>query len=119
MLRILFVFFFLVLISCHKKEVVMNNDTSKNLMGLNDQEQGKFLMENSDCLACHLNNQTAIGPSFQDIANKYNEKDVDYLADKIINGGAGVWGDVPMSAHPNIQKTEAQKIVKYILLQKN
>jgi hypothetical protein len=48
-------------------------------------------------------------------AAKYTEADIDILADKIINGGSGVWGEVPMSAHAGMDKENAKKMVKYIL----
>ena len=37
------------------------------------------------------------------------------LAGKIINGGQGNWGEVPMSAHPQISQADAEEMVKYIL----
>lgn len=113
-------FSLLIIVSCNKNEAVSQGlEEQKNMVKLNDVEQGKLLLEDNDCMACHQFNENAIGPSYKDIANKYTEKDIDYLADKMINGGSGVWGEVPMSPHPNIEKANAQKIVKYILTQKN
>jgi cytochrome c len=66
-----------------------------------------------------LGNERMIGPSYQEIAGKYSDKDVELLASKIIEGGSGVWGGVPMSAHPQVSKEDATKMVKYILSQKN
>ena len=55
--------------------------------------------------------------SCDQIAKKYKgERDIESrLADKIIQGGGGVWGEQAMSAHPQIKKDEAKDIVKYIM----
>lgn len=78
---------------------------------------GKNLMEKSDCKACHFEKKKSIGPSYLDIATKYksNNKALETLSSKIINGGAGTWGEVAMSPHPNIGLPEANQIVQYIL----
>lgn len=78
---------------------------------------GKALMEKSDCKACHFPDKKSIGPSYLDIATKYksNKNAVNLLSDKIIKGGSGVWGDVPMAPHPAIGLPEAKQITQYIL----
>jgi len=80
-------------------------------------EQGEKLIAKSDCLACHKVDQKLVGPAYQDVAQKYefNDKNVDYLAGKIIQGGAGVWGQVPMTPHPDLKKSDAQEMARYIL----
>ena len=57
------------------------------------------------------------GPSYIDIANRYygSEFAVQNLSGKVSKGGAGNWGETAMSAHPNLSKSEAEDIVKYIL----
>lgn len=77
---------------------------------------GKALMESSDCKACHLLNERSAGPSYKDIAKKYQNQQgaVDILAAKVIKGGAGVWGETAMSAHPQISVEDARRIVEYI-----
>ena len=78
---------------------------------------GKQLMEESDCKSCHLVDKKSIGPMYIDVAEKYKD-DPDapaYLAEKIINGGSGVWGEVAMAAHPTLTQEQAGKIVEYIL----
>ena len=79
--------------------------------------QGKALMDKSDCNACHSIDNKIVGPAFKDVAKKYkNDKTaVAKLSDKIIKGGAGAWGDIPMAPHPQITKTDAAEMVKYIL----
>jgi len=79
--------------------------------------KGKALMDKSDCNACHSVDNKIVGPAFKDVAKKYkNDKAaVTKLSDKIIKGGAGAWGDIPMSPHPQISKADASEMVKYIL----
>lgn len=78
---------------------------------------GKTLIEKSDCKACHFQDKKSIGPAFKEVAAKYraDSKAVELLSDKIIKGGAGVWGETAMSAHPSIGLPEAGQMVKYIL----
>jgi cytochrome c len=78
---------------------------------------GKKFIEESDCKACHLVDKKSIGPMFMEVSNKYKDdpKAVEYLSDKIINGGNGVWGEVAMAAHPQLAKSDAQEMVRYIL----
>ena len=80
-------------------------------------DKGAKLISLSDCLACHRENEKLIGPAYVDVANKYesNDKNIDYLAGKIIEGGSGVWGEVPMTPHPNISEEDAKEMARYIL----
>ena len=83
-------------------------------------QEGLALVAKSNCLSCHQINEQATGPAYVSIAKKYidNPETIDQLSNKIINGSVGVWGQVPMNAHPNITKTDAEKMVSYILLLK-
>ena len=78
---------------------------------------GKRLIELSDCKACHAIEKKSIGPAYLDVAKKYKGKSqaVGQLADKVIKGGGGVWGEQAMSAHPQLTKADASEMVKYIL----
>lgn len=78
---------------------------------------GKRLIEQSDCKSCHLENKKSIGPSYVQIAEKYKSDKTasEYLAEKIIKGGSGVWGDVAMAAHPQMTVKDATEITRYIL----
>jgi cytochrome c len=78
---------------------------------------GQILINQFDCKSCHVIDKKSVGPSYIQVAQKYKgKKDItDKLANKIINGGSGVWGDHAMSAHPQISKTDAKYIVEYIL----
>ncbi len=79
------------------------------------ESEGLKLIEGADCLACHKTDAKLVGPSYQDVAAKYTDADIDLLATKIIEGGKGVWGEIPMTAHAGMSKENAQKMVKYIL----
>jgi cytochrome c len=78
---------------------------------------GKALIEASDCLTCHREHEKLIGPAYAEVAKKYpnSEENVKKLAGKIIAGGTGVWGQLPMSPHPQISEADAETMVKYIL----
>ncbi|MDX5417683.1 MAG: c-type cytochrome [Hymenobacteraceae bacterium] len=80
-------------------------------------QKGEKLVAGSDCLACHKVDQKVVGPSYVEVAQKYeaNDKNVSYLAGKIIKGGAGVWGEIPMPPHPNVSETDAKEMARYIL----
>jgi cytochrome c len=86
-----------------------------------DYQKGLALIAKSDCLTCHKIDETSTGPAYRDVANKYpnDEKTITTLSEKIIKGGTGNWGQVPMVAHPALSSDDAKQIVKYILLLKN
>ncbi len=68
------------------------------------------------CMACHDIKAKKVGPSYTDIAKKYKGKGdaVDYLTEKTLKGGAGVWGSIPMPPQ-KIPEAEARQIVQWIL----
>ena len=78
------------------------------------------LATSKNCMACHAAAIKLVGPSFKDIAAKYaGQKDaVDKLSAKVIKGGSGVWGPVPMPANAQVSPDEAKKLVTWILTQK-
>ncbi len=85
-----------------------------------DYQKGLELIGKSDCLTCHKIKEKLIGPAYADVAAKYenNESNIKMLAGKIIKGGKGVWGEVPMTPHPQISEADAEQMVKYIFLLK-
>jgi cytochrome c len=80
-------------------------------------DEGKTLMEASDCRSCHSINSGIIGPAYMDVAKKYEttEASVEMLAERIIKGGSGVWGEIPMNPHTDISKDDAKKMARYVL----
>jgi cytochrome c len=80
-------------------------------------DPGELLIVKSDCIGCHNKDTKIIGPSYVDVAAKYpsTEANINLLAGKIIQGGKGVWGTIPMTPHPKITEDDAKSMVKYIL----
>ena len=117
------VFGTLFLVSCSKTETPKQESNSmlkepteqEATVAKTPEEEGKDLIEKSSCLTCHKEDSKLIGPSYKEIAAKYTEADIDKLADKIIAGGSGVWGETAMTPHPGMDKENAKKMVKYIL----
>lgn len=85
-----------------------------------DYQKGLELVAGSDCLTCHKVSEKLTGPAYKDVAAKYENTDdnVTLLADKIIKGGQGVWGPIPMTPHASLSEADAKQMVKYILLLK-
>jgi cytochrome c len=75
------------------------------------------LAQKKNCMACHAVDKKVLGPSYKDVAAKYaGQKDaVDKLSQKVIKGGAGVWGPVPMPANAQVSDAEAKQLVQWIL----
>ncbi len=99
----------------YQDTAVQNIGTDKPAPVAASNAPGAQLIAKSDCLGCHKEHDKLVGPAYADVAKKYTAKDEDMLADHIINGGAGHWGDVPMSPHPNLSKADAKEMVAYIL----
>lgn len=124
---LLLLIFCVLMTSCGKKQ---NNEESgtgteatgqqeNNFEELNEQDilAGNKLIESSDCKTCHQIENKLIGPAYKEVAEKYtyNDTTVTYLATKIIEGGAGNWGEIPMSPHPQHTEEEAKQMATYIL----
>jgi cytochrome c len=79
--------------------------------------QGEALINASDCKTCHTVENRIVGPSYNDVAGKYSftKENVAFLSEKVITGGAGNWGDIPMTAHVDLSKQDSEKMVYYIL----
>ena len=78
------------------------------------------LVKAKGCMACHKVDGKLVGPSYKDVAAKYaGQKDaVDKLATKIIKGGSGVWGPVPMPANAQVAEADAKKLAAWVMTQK-
>lgn len=87
---------------------------TNSLTSLADEE---IVFEGRDCQACHRTDNALLGPSYREIAERYEPSDgnVALLATKIIEGGGGQWGDTPMSPHLDIAQAVARDIVSQIL----
>jgi cytochrome c len=86
-------------------------------------DKGLELIAASDCTTCHKLNKEAssgasIGPAYSEVAAKYSpaaDTTVDRLIKKVISGGSGVWGTVPMTPHPMLKPEDVKTMVTYIL----
>jgi len=68
------------------------------------------------CTNCHAVDKKLIGPSYKDVAAKYkgDAGAADRLAEKVISGGKGVWGPIPMP--PNkVTPEESKMLVEWVL----
>jgi cytochrome c len=75
------------------------------------------LATSKNCMACHAVDKKIVGPAYKDVAAKYkgDKTAVDKLAAKIIKGGSGVWGAIPMPANPQVNEAEAKKLAAWIM----
>lgn len=80
-----------------------------------DSNKALTMMKGSDCFACHKEDAKLLGPSWQEIANKYTTADAQTLATHIIDGSTGIWGELQMTPHANISNDDALTMVEYIL----
>lgn len=78
------------------------------------------LAQKKNCMACHAVDKKLVGPAYKEVAAKYaGQKDaVDKLAQKVMKGGVGAWGQVPMPANPQVSEAEAKQLVQWVLSQK-
>ena len=78
------------------------------------------LAKAKNCMTCHSVQNKVVGPAFKDVAAKYaGQKDAeDKLVQKVMKGGSGVWGSVPMPANTQVSEAEAHTLVKWVLSQK-
>ena len=103
------------------KQQETSADTNANKTGTESSgvalAPGAKLMASADCNTCHKADVKVIGPALKDIAAKYpaTQSNIDSLANKVIKGGKGHWGDIPMAAHPALAVNDAKEMVKYIL----
>ena len=78
---------------------------------------GQALATSKACMACHSVDKKMVGPAFKEVAAKYaGQKDaLDKLATKVIKGGSGVWGPVPMPPNAQVNESDAKKLVSWVL----
>lgn len=123
MKKIIYLFAIVLLASCGgKKEAAQTEefataDDKPKTSSASQIAEGEALIKASDCKTCHHATNKIIGPAHADVAKKYEftEANVKMLADKIINGGQGVWGEIPMTAHVGMTQTDAEKMARYVL----
>ena len=75
------------------------------------------LAKSKNCFACHAQDKSIMGPAFKDVAAKYagDKEAVFFLAQKIQNGGDGVWGTIPMPPNAQVTEAQAKKLASWVL----
>ena len=118
MKKYLFVLLAFTCISCGGNNGGNESNASENGMEASQEQlDGAKLISKSDCMACHAEKEKLIGPGYMEVAARYpkNDSTINFLAGKIINGGSGNWGEVPMTPHPQLSKEEAEAMARYVL----
>ncbi|WP_062060477.1 ThuA domain-containing protein [Cellvibrio sp. OA-2007] len=80
-------------------------------------DRGKALVDANNCLGCHKLDEKMVGPAFRDVAKKYQKdpKALQYLVNKLGNGGAGVWGEMNMPAFSGLSEADRSALATYVL----
>lgn len=80
------------------------------------------LAKSKGCTACHQVEKKVIGPAYAQVSACYASKDAKKLAANkaalvkhVKEGGAGVWGQIPMPAHPQVANEDVAKIVDWVM----
>jgi cytochrome c len=82
-----------------------------------DVPPGLALMRKTTCFSCHQTAEKSAGPPYAEVALRY-AKDPDArlrLANRIISGGKGSWGELPMPPHPQHSLAETSAMTDWIL----
>ncbi len=80
-------------------------------------EVGETLAKENSCLACHNVDRRVVGPAYKDVAKKYKGDSgaAARLANKVRNGGKGVWGQVPMPPQAKVSDADLKTIIAWVL----
>ncbi|MDA7867614.1 PQQ-dependent sugar dehydrogenase [Akkermansiaceae bacterium] len=98
-------------------QVIPITPNDPRMKGLPGDHPGTKLIAETTCLACHNTTQKSIGPTYRDVAKKYagDSQAIEMLANKVIKGGVGIWGEQPMPPHPQHNIEETRQMVEAIL----
>ncbi len=90
---------------------------SLNSRASTDDAKASALAKQNACLGCHAVDKKIVGPSLQTIAKKYtNDPNATaFLKNKILKGGSGSWGVVPMPANAKLSDADVSLLVGWIL----
>ena len=82
-----------------------------------DAPRGRTVANANACMGCHAVDRKLVGPSFQQIAAKYkgDAQAPVKLANKVKDGGSGVWGVLPMPPHPTMSDADIRTVVAWVL----
>lgn len=103
--------------SKNEEEYVANSAAGETPTAADPIATGEALVKQNDCNTCHHKTNTLIGPAHLAVAQKYEftQANVTMLAEKIMKGGSGVWGQIPMAAHVGLPQDEAEAMARYVL----
>ena len=103
--------------SANPTQDIINTGGTGLGVGSAEHISGSNLIAANDCLTCHKVDEENVGPSYKRIAEKYelNRGNVENLANKIIKGGKGLWGNAEMNPHPDLSYDDAEVMTGYIL----
>ena len=81
---------------------------------------GQAKTKESGCTACHMVERKIVGPSYADVAAKYEStpENIALLTKYVIEGHVGTWGEIAMTPHPQLAPADVEEMVKYVLLLK-
>jgi cytochrome c len=94
--------------------VETKNSSSESALPLHE---GFALIQKNDCIACHKNDARIVGPSYQEIAEKYKDdkEAIKKLSEKVKKGGSGVWGEIPMGPHATVSDADITIMVEAVM----
>jgi cytochrome c len=100
-----------------KRPLIANRNKIEGAKDEAEVPLGMRLISRNDCKTCHNTYVKTVGPSYVDVAKKYrnNPDNVAMLVGKVVNGGAGVWGEAAMTAHPNVPEADITEMIRYIM----
>jgi len=77
------------------------------------------LARSKNCVACHHLERKMVGPAYKAVAERYVKDDaaLKILSEKVVKGGGGNWGQMPMPPQTTVSPEEAETLVKWILSQ--
>ena len=111
--------------SGENKETTKSGDNKENgatdVTGSPDYQKGLDLVAKDDCTTCHKVDGELSGPGYKQVAQKYqgaSEEKLAELAQAIIKGSKGIWGETAMPPHSSLSEEDAKAMVRYILLLK-
>jgi cytochrome c len=99
----------------YMKSIVISSLVAAGLLASAPAFANKDLATKSGCMACHQVDKKVVGPAYAEVAKKYKAADEAKLVEKVIKGGSGAWGTIPMPPNPKVSPADAQTLVKWIL----
>lgn len=83
----------------------------------NENQRAYAIAKQNACLGCHAIDKKIVGPSFQAVAQKYKSDSSAqaFIQNKIIKGGSGSWGVVPMPANAKLSASDVSLLSAWIL----